>query len=375
MWFQGPDFLQSKTILYQKPKEISTDLETVKVKSHCATASEEHSIWDRFSSLTRMIRVIAYCKRFIHNTRKETSNKLIGILNTQELKEAMICCIRKCQRDHFEHDITIINNNENLPKRSSLRALNPFLDENHILRVGGRLENTQWSGNRKHPILLPKKSHLTDLIIDNAHKQTLHGGPQLMLCYLQSTYWILSAKQRVKAHFKKCVTCFKNANKGQTQLMGQLPAARVTPTRPFKSSGVDYAGPIQIRTAKGRGHKSHKAYICLFVCMVTRAIHLEVVTELTPEGFLQAFKRFVARRGYCTDIWSDNATNFVGASSELKRLFASEKGSMAQEVAEVLATNGCTWHFIPSRSPNFGGLWEAGLGFVMVGDILLKNKP
>lgn len=208
---------------------------------------------------------------------------------------------------------------------------------------------------------MPKRSHLTDLLVTDAHKQTLHGGPQLMLCYLQAKYWVLGAKQLVKVCFRKCVICAKNAGVTQTQLMGQLPSARVTPIRPFKNSGVDYAGPIQIRTAKGRGHKSHKGYICLFVCMSTRAIHLEVVTDLTSEGFLQAFKRFVARRGFCSDIWSDNATNFTGAASELKKLFIVEKKSMLDEVAENLATNGCTWHFIPSRSPNFGGLWEAGV--------------
>ncbi|KAL0860933.1 hypothetical protein ABMA27_009465 [Loxostege sticticalis] len=95
--------------------------------------------------------------------------------------------------------------------------------------------------------------------------------------------------------------------------------------------------------------------------MVTRAIHLELVTDLTSDGFLQAFKRFVARRGYCSDLWSDNGTNFTGAANELKRLFASEQNSMLSEVAEALATNGCNFHFIPSRAPNFGGLWEAGV--------------
>ncbi|CAK1589240.1 unnamed protein product [Parnassius mnemosyne] len=143
--------------------------------------------------------------------------------------------------------------------------------------------------------------------------------------------------------------------------MGQLPAVRVTPTRPFKCSGVDYAGPIQLRVSKGRGHRSYKGYICLFVCMATRAIHLEVVSDLTSEGFLQAFKRFVARRGHCQEIWSDNGTNFVGASKELAHLFRTEKCNMVAEVAESLANNGTTWHFIPSHAPTFGGLWEAGV--------------
>lgn len=359
MWFEGPNFLRHDPIEYSKPKEISTNIEEVKIKAHCATIDE--SILKRFSSLTRMVRVMAYCIRFVHNLKRKITDRTFGFLTTQELNNALNCCIRQCQKDNFSAELHFIEKKENLPKRSNLRSLNPILDQNQILRVGGRLEHASLSTSRKHPILMPKESHLTNLIVMEAHKQTLHGGPQLMLCYLQAKYWILGAGRLVKSHFRSCVTCVKNTGNTQTQLMGQLPSARSTPARPFLSSGVDYAGPIQIRTSKGRGNKSHKGYICLFVCMVTRAVHLEAVTDLTTEGFLQAFKRFVSRRGYCSEIWSDNATNFTGAASELKRLFRNEKGSMVQEIAESLATNGCSWNFIPAKAPNFGGLWEAGV--------------
>lgn len=143
--------------------------------------------------------------------------------------------------------------------------------------------------------------------------------------------------------------------------MGQLPSARATISKPFYKTGVDYAGPINIRTTKGRGHRSYKGYIYLFVCMVTRAIHLEAVSDLTSEGFLAAFKRFVARRGHCAEVYSDNGTNFVGAARELKVLFVGERASVVSEVAENLAANGTTWHFIPPHAPHFGGLWEAGV--------------
>ncbi|CAK1581575.1 unnamed protein product [Parnassius mnemosyne] len=357
IWFNGPDFLRNSTINYEKPKEVTTNLE--KVKSHCAVVGD--GIWERFSSLTRMKRVIAYCKRFINNLSSEPNKRKRGYLTTQELTEAQNVCIKQYQAIHFKEEILLVKQKSNLPKGSKLRSLNPVMDADEILRVGGRLELSGLSRNQKHPILIPKKCHLTNLIIADAHKNTLHGGPQLMICYIQVKYWILGAKQSVRSYFRKCLTCAKNSPNTQTQLMGQLPAARVTPIRPFKCSGVDYAGPIQIRTAKGRGHKSHKGYICLFVCMATKAIHLEVVTDLSSQGFLQAFKRFVSRRGHCSDLWSDNATNFTGAANELKRLFLTENGSMLQEVAESVANNDCNWHFIPARSPNFGGLWEAGV--------------
>lgn len=95
--------------------------------------------------------------------------------------------------------------------------------------------------------------------------------------------------------------------------------------------------------------------------MATRAIHLEAVSDLTAQGFIAAFKRFTARRGHCADLWSDNGTNFVGAARELKQLYAEERSSIAVEIAGQLATNSTNWHWIPPHSPNFGGLWEAGV--------------
>jgi len=95
--------------------------------------------------------------------------------------------------------------------------------------------------------------------------------------------------------------------------------------------------------------------------MTTRAVHLEAVTDLTTQGFITAFRRFVARRGRCAELYSDNATNFVGAARELDSLFKEEKSACSQELVEYLANNGTQWNFIPPRAPNFGGLWEAGI--------------
>ncbi|XP_038210263.1 uncharacterized protein LOC119831089 [Zerene cesonia] len=143
--------------------------------------------------------------------------------------------------------------------------------------------------------------------------------------------------------------------------MGQLPSCRVTPARPFRNCGVDFAGPVNIRTAKGRGHHSYKGYICVFVCMVTKAIHLEAISDLSAQGFIAGFKRLVARRGSVANMWSDNGTNFVGAAKELRHLVAIEQSSAAVEIREWIGNQGTNWHFIPPHAPNFGGLWEAGV--------------
>lgn len=202
---------------------------------------------------------------------------------------------------------------------------------------------------------------MAKLIVADAHNKTMHGGQQLTCNYVRSSYWVTKLKNIVKSHIHHCAPCIRHAPTFQTPLMGQLPSCRVTPSKPFSNAGVDYAGPINIRVYKGRGQRSYKCYICLFICMATRAVHIEAVSDLTTEGFLAAFKRFVARRGRCNHLWSDNGTNFVGASRELKKLFANEKSTLASDIASALATNNTEWHFIPPHAPNFGGLWEAGI--------------
>ncbi|XP_045458141.1 uncharacterized protein LOC123668452 [Melitaea cinxia] len=356
LWLNGPSFLLDKNIKYEKPVGIKTNLEAINVHF----IKEEEEIWDRFSSLKRMIRVVAYCRRFLQ-MKKPKIERYRGYLKTEELKNALEVCIRKDQRKYFGEEIKSIKRGENIRKNSMLKFLNPMLDEMKILRVGGRLDSSDLEQYRKHPIVMANKSKLSQSIIADAHTQTLHGGPQLTINYILNKYFILGVKRLVKAYVRKCVVCVKNIGHTQNQLMGQLPSVRVTPARPFLRSGVDFAGPIQMRTARGRGHKSYKGYICLFVCMCTKAVHLEAVSDLTAQGFLQAFKRFVARRGRCEDVWSDNGTNFVGASAEIKKLFFHEKAGMLPEIAEMLANNNTTWHFIPPHAPNFGGLWEAAI--------------
>ncbi|CAK1591379.1 unnamed protein product [Parnassius mnemosyne] len=143
--------------------------------------------------------------------------------------------------------------------------------------------------------------------------------------------------------------------------MGDLPELRVTPTRPFSRSGVDFAGPVYVLNSKGRGAKSRKAYICIFICMAVKAIHLEMVSDLTSDAFIAAFKRFVARRGRCNEIWSDNGTNFVAANKELFKMWRDAGLEIPGYIADQLASDGTQWHFTPPYTPHFGGLWEAGV--------------
>ncbi|XP_059056265.1 uncharacterized protein LOC131850114 [Achroia grisella] len=365
LWKYGPSWLKDKIINFDRPVG-ETKLEEKKMKTHlthiCTNKNEnrvENEMILRFSSLNRLLRVVALCRRFLYRCRKQ--NVLIEFISRTEKEISLKTCIKIIQETYLYDELKNLKEKGKINKKSVLTSLSPWIDSEGILRVGGRLQCTKISEDIKHPYIIPQKSHFTELLLRDTHEKTLHGGPQLMLNYLRSKFWIMGAKRLIKQYVHKCVRCVRFSSRIKNPFMGQLPSSRTAVNRAFYQSGVDYAGPINLRVSKGRGHRSYKGYICLFICMSTRAIHLEAVSDLSTEGFLAAFKRFVSRRGHCADVWSDNGTNFVGASRELKTLYGKEMSSMTSEIANALANNGTNWHFIPPHTPHFGGLWESGV--------------
>ncbi|KAL6418836.1 hypothetical protein ACFW04_011730 [Cataglyphis niger] len=183
----------------------------------------------------------------------------------------------------------------------------------------------------------------------------MHGGVQLTLGSVRQRYWIPRGRQLVKAIIQRCVTCARWRVATQRQIMGDLPRLRVTPARPFLRIGVDYAGPIQLRTTKSRGHRSYKVFVAVFVCLSTKVVHLEVVFDYSADAFLAALRRFTARRGLCRSLYSDCGTNFVGADAQLRAFFAASNPAQRQ-IADQLANDRIQWRFNPPSAPHFGGL-------------------
>jgi len=187
-----------------------------------------------------------------------------------------------------------------------------------------------------------------------------------MQAALRQKYWILGARNLIRHFISKCLTCHRHKAEFGKQMMGNLPAARISPSSPFTKTGVDYAGPFIIKKTtgqtRGRPQINIKVYICVFVCLSTRAIHLEAATDLSTDAFFAALTRFVSRRGLCSDIYSDNGTNFQGAHHEMEKVMKFlQKIKKDEGFAHQLAQKGITWHFIPPGAPHFGGLWEAGV--------------
>ena len=262
------------------------------------------------------------------------------------------------QNQHFASEIRAISNNNPVGRSSPLRTLNPFMDEEGILRVSGRLNNAPITWDAKHPFILPKH-RLSELIAKQAHLRSLHGGLQLTLYLIRQQFWILGARNLVRNIIHGCIVCVRHQAMLPAQLMSDLPTPRVTPSKPFTHSGLDYAGPLLVRMWKGRGYQAKKGYIALFVCLSARAVHLELVGDNTTTSFLAALKRFVSRRGMPSDLYSDNGKNFEGADKELKAAFrVLSKDPVLQN---HITQNNIVWHFIPPHAPHFGGLWEAGV--------------
>jgi len=324
-----------------------------------ARPEQHNELMHRYSSLMRLLRISALCFRFYHNLQFRQTKRL-GFLKAEELHWARERWTRIAQKEDFNEEIACLERHQQIPVRSPLLSLRPVLDPEGLLRVGGRLQQALLPYEEKHPLILSKSNYLSLLLVREAHTSSLHGGPQLTRSLLLRRYWILQANSLIRSVIHVCIRCARFRGATAEQQMGQLPAERTRPSRPFLLSGIDYAGPVPLRTSKGRGHKSIKGYICLFVCLSSKAVHLEAVSDLSAASFLAAFKRFVSRRGRCQRLFSDNGTNFRGAAKELRTMFHAAT-EFYKECATSLAKDGTDWTFIPPGAPHFGGLWEAGI--------------
>lgn len=322
---------------------------------------------DRCSSLDQLLHITAYVFRFQVKRRQYWRKSYVG---QDELDHALQWHIRDNQRMAFAEEIHILKRRQDhavpedtrnqlaLPKTSRIRTLAPWLDSDGILRVGGRIRHAQLSRDQRHPIILAKDSRLAKLIIRRIHKDTLHGGTQLMIQTLRQKYWIVCGRAMVKSCAHRCTICRRHSQLMATQQMAPLPAVRVRAAHPFSSSGVDYCGPFHIRLGTRRSRTTAKTWVAIFVCMATKAVHIELAENLSSEAFLNVYSRFISRRGPCHHLYSDNGTNFVGANRQMRSDLAEWHSAHS---LQRMADQGTTWHFIAPGSPHQGGIWESAV--------------
>ncbi|KAL0871503.1 hypothetical protein ABMA27_005221 [Loxostege sticticalis] len=370
LWWHGPLWLRKALLAKPQPlQEINPLPESKQSDTHCNTtrqspSNSDHSIIQKlvskYSSDLKLFRVFAYVQRFIHNCQQRTSGaRQDGPLTISEIECATLTLTKNAQVESFPVEYNLLKNNQPLNKNSKLRDLKPFYDKG-VLRVGGRLALSQYSYNKKHPIILDGKHILTKLIMSNEHKRLLHAGPSLLLAATRERFWPIKGKYLANKILHECVACFRAKPTSTEPTMGNLPGSRVTPSPPFHTAGLDYAGHFTLRDRRGRGYKTYKCYVGIFVCFVTKAVHFELISGLHTEAFLAAFRRFISRRGMPKQLVSDNGTTFKGASNDLKQLYDFINIS-SPDLTTSCANIGFEWKFLPVYTPHMAGLAESAV--------------
>ena len=304
-----------------------------------------------------LVRVKSWVQRFINNSQRPQNQRELGELTAAELQTTEEKIIKEAQRNAFEAEIRALENNQPLPRRSSLLPLTPVMIEG-TLRSNTRLRySTDLPAEVKFPDILPKKNHVTKLIVKFYHESEGHRmGVSYTINHLREKFLVIHVRQEVKRTNKdcsECARCFK-VQPAQQQ-MAPLPQIRLQmTTRPFTNCAVDFAGPYL--TVQGRGRTRCKRYLCLFLCLQTHCCHLEMATSLETGAFLNAFVRMAAQRGWPTKVLSDNGTNFIGADKEIKELVSQLDHDRIQRMT---SNHGVDWHFNPPLAPHFGGVFES----------------
>lgn len=375
-WLSGPAFLSSETPSKPDCFDLVDPTQDAEIRPEVSALHTELSRTQlgsrrfmRFSSWTSLHHAVAY---LVHITHAFSKSAVAGTENCKgwhrcknartvaELQQSNNVILRTLQEESFNHEISCLKGHKDVPKDSPLKALDPFVDNEGLLRVGGRIREASIGCNERNPVIVPGKHHIASLLVRHHHEQTQHQGRLFTEGAVRAAgLWIVGGKRCVSRTIHHCVTCRKLRGPIQAQKMANLPVDRLSTEPPFTNVGLDVFGPWSICSRRTRGGLAHdKRWAVLFTCMSTRAVHIEVVESLESSSFINSLRRFFAIRGPAKHIRSDRGTNFVGACKELK--ITSNLDDTCLE--GYLSGQGCTWTFNPPHAPHMGGAWERMIG-------------
>ncbi|KAJ0172004.1 hypothetical protein K1T71_012767 [Dendrolimus kikuchii] len=349
--------LQTNSKTKQTKSKIKQNLKNNKKINILTSLLQPKLILDfnHYSSLNKLQRTIAHVKRFIYNLKNKNQLR-VGPLTSDELNESFIYLCSVAQQQAFTDEFNLLSEQKPLRANSRILSLSPFLDK-HVIRVGGRIEASDYEYEKKHPILLDAGHYLTKLIFEQQHIRNLHAGPQLLLAIVREYVWPINGRRLSRLTVRRCVRCTRVKGRTIIPKMGNLPVQRVTADYPFISVGVDIGGPFNILNRKGRGARLIKCYLCLFICLRYKCIHLEAVSDLSKEAFMMTLRRFISRRGRPAEIFSDNGRNFLAASKDISNFFKLHH----ETFSDWASKEGIKFNFIPPYASHFAGVWEAGI--------------
>ena len=370
LWWEGPPWIRKEPIDIppQPGQEVINDHRNEEVKQKAILTVTPSSDWQlKFRSYIKLLHSTAYVMRFYNILKSAIAGRKFireEMLTPAEVEAAEVLVFKDSQKRVYSDEIKRLSTSleGKIKKDSTLRLVHPIINEQGLLAVGGRLEKANLPTQQKHPIILSPKDHVTKLLFLQTHISLSHCGPSLVLSYIGERVYVPGAKKLARNVCQNCIYCKRHFPRTHQQKMGQLPAPRINPSFPFMNTGVDYAGPFWLKSGHPRRPIRTKGYLAVFICLATKAIHLEVVSSLTTQAFISTLKRFVSRRNLPQHIFSDNGSNFIGARNELSELYDFLSLPSTQvAVKEELLIRRITWHCIPDRAPHFGGIWEAGV--------------
>ena len=375
-WLEGPSFLSQPAEDWPSEPETAAEIPNSEMKKSCPVAATvvaetgpvpSDVLLSYFSSLNRLRRAVAWYRkfgevlrsgeyrRFCLAKRKGLRTRSLGAkrsLTVADLECAEVAIVRFVQRSSVGFPSLDTEGPVNVRRSDPLAKLRPSV-RNGVLVVGGRLgESQSISETAKYPMILPRKHHVSRLLIRRAHISVGHQGRDHTFWKLREKYWILGAGSEIRQMLRSCLTCRRVNSRPQPQLMADLPSERITSDAPaFSQVGLDVFGPIAVKS--GRGEKYRYGLMC--TCMVTRAVHIELLDSLRTDSLINAIRRIAARRGPVRYVVSDMGTNMVGADRELREAL---RGLDRDSLRHAALAEGIDWHFNPPTGSHFGGFTE-----------------
>ncbi|KAL3983862.1 FRAS1-related extracelluar matrix protein 1/2 [Sarotherodon galilaeus] len=374
-WLKGPAFLcdasghpselQETYNLVDPDIDAEVRPQVTTRLTHVAKGVVRPQRFERFSKFSTLRVAIAHlihvARSFARSIQNECRGWHICCPTEEELLKAEVCIVKSVQGECYAEELKCINSGTNIPSSSSLWRLHPIVDQDRLLRVGGRIEQSGLGMNETHPIIIPGRHHLATLLVSHYHEAVKHQGRHLTEGAIRAAgFWLVGAKRCISSLLYRCITCRKLRGKAEHQQMAALPAERLQVAPPFTYVGVDVFGPWDVVSRRTRGGVSNsKRWAVMFSCMCSRAVHIEVIEAMSASSFINALRRFFAVRGPAKQIRSDCGTNFVGASRELEM---DKINPGFDSVEKYLNKQSCTWVFNPPHASHMGGAWERMIG-------------
>ena len=379
-WFKGPSFLRKPKEnwpQYEKPEITPELIDQFEVEAKPPKALPENALvfavaeenenfrmmfLNRFSKLSSLLQctffVLHFLKIMIWSKLSDASKLKYPKLNAIFKNSVTYYWEKVVQKEAFGDIFEALKNKK---ANSMVKQMNLFLGKNGLIRLKGRLAESSLSYDAQHPILMPNNHKFVELLMKDRHEKLKHVGKETVLASLRQKYWITHARNAIKNVIKKCTKCKKYKGPPyKLPEMPNLPESRLLPCQPFQNTGIDYFGPITIKVHQ----VATKIWGCIFVCFVTRAIHLEFVSNLSSIGFLNALRRFISRRGRPSQLLSDNATTFKGAEKAIHEAW--KQAITHEDTVSYCANEEIKWKFISELSPWKGGLYERLIGLVKI---------